>query len=300
MTTTLKHIATAIGLGLLIAGCESNLSEEGEKRCLERAANKSSEFVAKKTYENCKKSVMAEISEGERIARAKTIENQRIADLENKRSSNINEQKKKFELYANWRFWVSRVDFPSEIVKPLCVVDGLSEEIEHKIFKDRYGKRDPSMDYQSCFVKDSVVFNKDGFKVIELSSSYGDMGANPPGPRGSEDSPGMKFPELEIFATYVNCNTKEESWKPFTRISTLNDSDPTIIAFGNGEDAIRVLGTKDPVTKKRLMFPRPMWVNYSNHDNPISLGVPLHKETLEKIVYPICSAHAKFWDNSKR
>lgn len=156
------------------------------------------------------------------------------------------------------------------------------------------------MDSQECLVKDSVVFSKEGFKIIELTANYGDMGSNPGGPREwSKDQPEMNFPELEIMATHIKCSTNEWLNQPITRLQALEESDPFAIDLGKGVNAFRVLGTKDPVTDESIDFPKPIWV-YSVNQKPYSLGVIQNKNMLEKIALPLCKEHSEFWDNSKK
>ena len=157
------------------------------------------------------------------------------------------------------------------------------------------------MDSQTCWAPTSVVFSKTGFKYITICANYGDIGSNPPGPRGNEHNEGVPriyFPEYQIFASYINCRTKEEHIKNFTRLTTLKKSDPFIIDLGQGDKGIRVLGTTDPVTDERIKFEKPVWVIDENHP-PYSLVEVRHGPTIEKIINPSCKAHKEFWNNTK-
>ena len=60
---------------------------------------------------------MPEIAKEVKIAEEKN-ESERIAALEKARTEQMNKQDIEFDKYSNWRFWVSRLNFPEKIVPP--------------------------------------------------------------------------------------------------------------------------------------------------------------------------------------
>ena len=151
------------------------------------------------------------------------------------------------------------------------------------------------MDSQTCWVPRSIVFNEAGFKYIEVFSKYGDIGLNPPGPRGNQaNKVWLSFPEYEITSVRVNCNTRQQQVSNIATLTSLLQSDPEIIELGQGDRGEKILSVIDPISRKKTIFFKPLWVVIGSRQKYRLVKV-LHVPTLNKVVDPICDTYRKFW-----
>ena len=289
---------------LLVAGCGTRVSEEGEARCLEEAGHEQNNFVAEKVYKRCSKNIMNVIREERRFAREqeekRRVMEARLKALELERNAKIEDQLKEYDKYSDWRFWAARLTFPEETIKPSCYLhEAASVLYQTHDWRDRRGNLDPSMNNQDCWAPGSVVFYEKGFKYIQVSAYYNDMGANPGGPRaGQPYETRLNFPEYKIFAQFVDCKSEKGEIQHIARFSRLKSNDPQYFELGQGDRAEKIYSVNDPVTQKKITLASPLWVVKTN---PLKfrykVGQIRHKPTYEKVVRPTCDAHKKFWSN---
>ena len=251
---------------------------------------------------------MSEIQEEQKIAKAekarkeaekarKELEAAEAKILADKRAAKIGIQEKEFKKYSDWRFWATRLTFPDRIIKPNCVIYRTTKVFyQQHDWRDRYGYRESTMDSQHCWVPGSIAFNESGFKYIEIRAFYSDIGENPGGPREGGEWRKFQFPTYEIWEEHINCKNKKTDVRQIAELTKLLESDPESFDLGQGNRAERFLSTTDPVTNKRVVFSKPLWVIKFNHPR-YSLGRVRHTPTLNKIVNPSCNAHRKFWSN---
>lgn len=253
---------------LLAWGCQMGVSEKGKDRCLAYASRQKNDFTAKKIYDRCLKTVMAEIRDEEKEAERRKAELNRIARLNAIRTKALQRQNKKLRKYTDWEYWPGRLSFDNSTGLPAsCIASTESGTVTLEIVS----LEDSFQNFRECMVTDSLHFTKTGFRVASIFSHVTE-----------------EVQSFDVGEHDVDCGASNKG--SYRNLATL-------LGQAGGGVFKDVETVTDPFSRARLDLKDQVSVSAWESVWRDSQG--LSKEVTERMVKPLCRLQRKFWNDSE-